>query len=391
MRLHRSLLVLLLLTTSACSPAGSDAQPGDAPGGAAAADAGAPDDAGPSEACVRQAAKLAAALDAGRIAAQSPGSAAAVLTPECGLWEGASGTSTEKEPLTSRHLSWIGSVTKTFVSETVLRLAESNKLGLDDTLAKYVASFPGASGITLRQMLSHQSGIYNYTDDTDFQNALSRNPGRVWKPEELVAYAAAHPPDFAPGQGWAYSNTNYVLLAMIVQQVTGGPLAAALRAQAFVSAGLTETFFDKEPTIHGPRAHGFDTAGDDVTDMIDMSFALGAGGVISTPTDLVKWSQALYEGRLLAAPSMQALLTFRDAHWPDGMQYGLGAMQFPARTTGAIALGHGGDQPGYHTWMLYFPDRRMAVAAYVNSDGADRFRVTQALLGVLEGSRPAFE
>ena len=378
----------------ACSSGGSGAPPSDgASVGAsdgAAPDAGAAVEAGPSEACLDQAAKLAAALDAGRVAAMSPGSAAAVLTPDCGLWEGASGTSTNAEPLTSRHLAWVGSVTKTFVSETVLELAEASKLSLDDTLAKYVPSFPGAGGITVRQMLSHQSGIYNYTDDPKFGDALSTSPGRAWKPEELVAYAAAHPPDFAPGMGWNYSNTNYVLLAMIVQQVTGGTLATALRAHAFTSAGLGETYFDKEPTIAGPRAHGFDSGGEDVTDVFDMSWALGAGGVMSTPSDLVKWAQKLYEGSVLGAPMMTALLTFKDSRWSDGMQYGLGVMQWPARTAGARALGHGGDQPGYHTWMVYFPDRRMAVAAYVNSDAADRFSVTQALLEALEGSRPAF-
>jgi D-alanyl-D-alanine carboxypeptidase len=344
-----------------------------------------------NEACTARAAMLAAALDDGRVAAKSPGAAAAVITQDCGLWEGASGTSTKSDPLTPRHLAWVGSVTKTFVSETVLRLVEAQKLGLDDAVAKWISSFPNSGGITVRQLLSHQSGVYNYTDDPNFQTDLSNNPGRMWKPEELVAYASMHPPYFAPGKGWHYSNTNYVMLAMIVEQVTNGKLSAALRSEAFEPAALTETFFDKEPTITGPRVHGFDSAGHDVTKLIDMSFALGAGGVLSTPADLAKWAQKLYEGNLFGAPMMSALLTFRDTGWSDGMQYGLGVMQWPAQTTGKRAVGHGGDQPGYHSWMIYFPDDRTAVAAYVNSDAADRFAVTQALLEVLQGSRPPFD
>ena len=324
---------------------------------------------GGADPCVAQAAQFQALLDDGRDEAGARGAVLAISTEQCGLWAGASGESTESQPMLPSHVLRMGSVTKTFVASVVLELYQEQKLGLDDALADHWSGFPGGDTITLRQLLNHTSGIFNYTEDEDFFTAVLAEPEKVWTPDELVALAATNPPYFAPGAGWHYSNTNYVLLGLVVESVTGAPVATEIRARFLDTLPLAATSFDGEEPIVGELAHGYASNGDDVSTQFDPSIAWAAGAMVASAGDLATWAQKLYGGSVLEPASLEAMVTGVDTDQP-GLAYGLGAFVLDPSAALDVAYGHGGDIFGYHTHMFYLPNQKVAFAAIVNDDGA---------------------
>src|SRR5262245_53559267 len=146
--------------------------------------------------CAERGAAYQALLDGARPAADAPGAVLAIGTEDCGVWAGATGASTETEPMKPEHVLRIGSITKTFVATTVLELTEEQAVSLDDPISKYVAGLPDGDVITVKQLLNHTSGVFNYTDDPEVQQAFVAEPKKPWTPQELVEVAAAHPPYF---------------------------------------------------------------------------------------------------------------------------------------------------------------------------------------------------
>lgn len=272
----------------------------------------------------------------------------------------------------------IGSVTKTFVSARVLLLVESGEVALDDPLEKYVPGFPNGAAITVRQVMNHTSGIFNYTDDPTWQMQVNMDPAHVWKPADLVAVAAANPPYFAPGMGWTYSNTDYILLGELIENVTKNHVGAEIRSKLLDPLHLDHTSFDGEEPVKGTLAHGYQ-GNFDVTTLIDPSFAWAAGAMVSSAADLLAWEEALYGGKVLAAATMQELLTAVPTG-SKGLSYGLGVMVLDKSIALDTAYGHGGDIPGFHTQMFYFPAENFALADVVSSDGVSPNPITAALI-----------
>jgi D-alanyl-D-alanine carboxypeptidase len=331
--------------------------------------------------CDTLAAELDATLADTLAAADRPGgTVAAVITPECGLWRGAVGTAGDGEPLTPEHLLRVGSVTKTYVSATILSLAADGALGLDDTLDTWQPDVPGAGVITVRQLLDHTSGLYNYTDDEDFFAGILADPMAVYSPAELVAVATAHPPYFAPGAGWYYSNTNYILLGMIIEAVTGEPVAAAMRARLLDPQSLEHTFLDGDEPVQGALAHGFDRDGADVTFALHPSAAWAAGAITATAGDLADWAMALYGGGVVAPALRDDMLDLVDVgDLLPGASYGLGVIAFDAGVVGTPLIGHGGAIPGFLSEMYYLPDHDSVIVTIVNSEEADPLAILGAL------------
>src|SRR5262252_7631464 len=182
----------------------------------------------------------------------------------------------------------VGSVTKTFVATVVLQLVAEHRLSLSDTVARWLPGLvPGGGGITVQELLQHTSGIYSYTNDPGFQQALTADPTRVWRPTELVRIAVAHPPAFPPGTTFAYSNTDYVLLGMIIQAATGHPVGQELQARIFQPLGLRDTYFPYANLhLRKPYAHGYllgqpGATGPADTTVMSPSWAGAAGGIVS--------------------------------------------------------------------------------------------------------------
>jgi D-alanyl-D-alanine carboxypeptidase len=333
---------------------------------------------------------LAAELEARLADEDRPGgTVAAVITPDCGLWTAAAGTAGDGKPLTCEHLVRAGSVTKTYVSATILSLVTGGSFGLDDTLDNWVPEFPDAERITVRQLLDHTSGIFDYTSDEDFLAQILADPTRAYSPAELVAVATAHPPYFAPGEDWYYSNTNYILLGMIIEAETGEPAAAAIRSRLLDPLSLQHTFLDGDEPMQGALAHGFDRNGEDVTFALHPSAAWTAGAVAATAGDLAEWALALYGGDVVAPALRDDMLDLIDvSQLIPGASYGLGVTVFDASVVGTPLIGHGGAIPGFFSEMYYLPDHDSVIVVAVTSEEADPLATLGALAERITAPRP---
>ena len=206
----------------------------------------------------------------------------------------------------------IGSLTKTFVATVVLQLEAEHLLSISDTVSRWLPGLvPGGADITIRELLQHFSGLYSYTNDPGFQQALTADPTRVWRPTELVRIAVAHPPVFPPGTTFAYSNTDYVLLGMIIRAATGHSVGQELRDRIFEPLDLRDTSFPyADPHLPRPFAHGYvlGTAGPVDTTVMSPSWLGAAGGMVSTAPDLARFYTALFGGKLLPAAQLRELM-----------------------------------------------------------------------------------
>jgi D-alanyl-D-alanine carboxypeptidase len=272
-------------------------------------------------------------------------------------WQGASGLGDlgAKRPARAGDRFRIGSVTKSFVATLVLQLVGEGRLRLDDNLERWLPGLvPKGERITVRQLLNHTSGLYNYTDDLP-------EPPRRFRPRELVAIATGHKPLFAPGTEFSYSNTNYILAGMLVERVAGDRLAAQLQRRIFRPLGLDVTELPTtQERIAGPHARGYSPPDEgwrvtdgparlvDVTEM-DTSWAWAAGAMVSTTADLARFYQALLGGQLLAPELLKQMRTTVDASQPGrGMRYGLG-LEVLRPGCGTELWGHTGSLEGYGT------------------------------------------
>ena len=213
-------------------------------------------------------------------------------------------------------------------SAATLLLAQEGKLSLQDPVSKYISGVPNGDNITIAQLLEMRSGLYSFTDSPKITTSLDNDPTRVWKPQELLDIAFAQPPNFAPGAEYEYSNTNYVLLGLIVEKLDGKPLATVFEDRLFEPLGLTNTMFPPASSnaIPEPFSHGYLYGGSstmmygtppytpameaearagtlqpkDYTD-VNHSFSFAAGAVISTSADLATWMKALGSGKVFNA------------------------------------------------------------------------------------------
>jgi D-alanyl-D-alanine carboxypeptidase len=271
----------------------------------------------------------------------------------------------------------IGSVTKSFVSTVVLQLVGERKLKLDDTVAHVLpGKVRGGESITVRQLLQHTSGLHDYLADPRIVRPyLNGNTGYAWTPARLLEIANDHKPDFRPGTSWRYSNTNYLVLGLIVEKVTGNSLAAELKRRVFGPAGLHATTFDTRPAIAGRHMHGYFPLTKQLTDLSNLSptAAWAAGAIVSTTDDVARFYRALLEGRLLRADLLRQMETTVPMGVPSNA-YGLGLWR-----TGTIALsrtpfpcgdawGHNGDWIGYNTNAFSSKDGARQFVLFVNRD-----------------------
>ncbi|MFI6978374.1 serine hydrolase domain-containing protein [Embleya sp. NPDC050154] len=274
----------------------------------------------------------------------------------------------------------IGSISKTFVATVVLQLAAEGRLSLDDTAERWL---PGVdhglrhdgAGVSIRMLLNHTSGIFNYTDD---QEALNRSETHT--PESLVRIAASHPPTFAPGSGWAYSNTNYILAGMIIERATGRTLAEEITERITRPLGLAGTYLPRgsDPTIHGTHSRHYTKLfrtdpGAPVHDAteFDASMFWAAGGMISTAGDLNRFFGALLGGRILPADRQRDMFeTVPTRDWISDSAYGLGvsSVRLPC---GETVWGMGGALFGSWSYTYGARDGERMFTVNVNGDWSE--------------------
>ena len=309
------------------------------------------------------------ALARGLVKAGAPGALVYVRTPT-GVRSAAAGFANLAPRVTMRasHRYRVASVTKTFVSTVVLQLEAEGKLRVDDSVERWLPGLvPNGTSISLRELLNHTSGLFDYNEDQQFGAAILANPGRQWAPRELLAFALAHSALFAPGTNWSYSNTNYILLGLVIEAVTGHKLAGELQTRILGPLALGATSFPTGISIDGSFAHGYvrlAPGGDliDTTPVLDPSFSWAAGSIVSNAGDLTKFFSSLLKGRLLPAAQLKEMKTGSRV---SGV-YGLG-LRMTTTKCGRV-FGHDGDFPGYRTIVWATSNGRRVAVVMINTN-----------------------
>jgi D-alanyl-D-alanine carboxypeptidase len=295
------------------------------------------------------------------------------------------GRRTPRAPMRRGDRFRVGSLTKTFVAATVLQLVADGALSLDDTAERWVPGLvPGGDAITVRQLLNHTSGLFDYLNDGDetvIKPYLAGQFGHVWAPRELVGVATKHPAHFPPGMSWSYSNTGYIVLGLIVEAATGHQLGEEVAARVLAPLALRGTSFDTAPRIAGRHAHGYFKVGKRLVDVtaVHPSYAWAAGAVVSTTSDLARFYRALLAGRVLRGdllPEMEATVPMG----PPNESYGLGLWRTHSLGFGGgfhlpcadTVWGHDGDIAGYLTYAFSSQDGRRQVVMSINDDKLSR-------------------
>jgi D-alanyl-D-alanine carboxypeptidase len=260
----------------------------------------------------------------------------------------------------------IGSVTKSFVTTLLLRLAQAGRVSLDDPISRYVGGVPNGDAITLRELANMTSGIADLFANQEF--TIDYLTGETFTPTRLVELGVALPPVFAPGTGWSYSNTNTDLLGLVIERVTGQPLAAALQQSVFRPLRMRSSSLPSEPRLPKPFPYGYThqtlnhRLGDATYNTPTATWA--AGGMVSTVRDLLRAAPMFGTGRpLLSAATQRAREQWVD--FPPNspiQQYGLGVFRFNGW------IGHNGGIPGYTAIDWYLPKKRLSLVVSVNSD-----------------------
>ncbi len=263
----------------------------------------------------------------------------------------------------------IASVTKAFVSVVILQLEAEGKLDVDDAVEKYLPHVvPNGSAITLRELMSHTSGLFNYTDDDAFVNDPFTSFARAWTPQQLLAVAFAHPATFAPGTSWSYSNTNYIVLGLVVEAVTGEPLGQVLQERIFTPLGLTSTSFPLAISLAPDFVHGYikvpGTPLIDISPGLDPTWGWAAGAIVSNARDVTAFYRGLFTGKLLPAPQLDEL----ESPTATSGTYALGIVNtFPAC---GRAFTHNGDFLGWRNIVYSTANGRRQAVVMVNVNDA---------------------
>ena len=284
-----------------------------------------------------------------------------------------------KNKITADSLFQIGSITKTFTATMILKLAEANKLSLDDDLGKWLPQYPRWQKITLRNLLTNTSGVYNYTSGKSFDEQLRKKPNKFFSTNELADIAYLHTDLFKPGHQYNYTNTDYVLLGLIIEKSTNKSLQQVFK-QYLYEHHLNNTFYSPlgypKDTI-SRMAHGYNRDGTfkfnkDIT-LFSMSFGQSAGAMISTPSDLINWLNQLFTGKIIVDKSLAEMLSvtsetngeiidlqnflkqktaIKKPFVEIGTGLGIGLVYFPNY---GVTWVHAGGTLGYESFYTYNP------------------------------------
>ncbi len=286
-----------------------------------------------------------------------------------------------KTPMQPHDRLLAGSVGKTFAAAVALQLISEDKIKLDDKVAKYLGGqswfqrLPNADSITIRHVMNHTSGLVRYELKEEFLRDLVANPEKHWRPEELLAYLLDEKAPFEAGKGWEYSDTNYIVLGMVLESVDRDAYYTQAEKRLLKPLQLTDIIPQTGPVldrvVQGYAGQDNPFVGQDHMlragkMIINPQFEWTGGGYASTAADLARWAKAFHEGKAFDAALLPQVLDGVEAPMLGrGAKYGLGTMI--RNTAGKQTYGHGGFFPGYMTEMIYHPESHIAVAVQVNS------------------------
>lgn len=321
--------------------------------------------------------KLQNALEKGIKKYDVEGVSAAIIFPDKKKWIGTSGISHDTITIKPDMVFAIGSITKNFVATLALKLVEEGKLSLDDPLLKWLPEYPHVnSEITIRQILNHTSGIYMFWSNQQIWDDLKKDRAKVWAPEEVLTYIKE--PYFEPGEGYRYSNTNYLLMAMIMEKVTGKRLSVQFKERFWNPLHIENAYLSIEEEIPDNQAHVYGDNFNNDGSYQDLTFlprashesiGYGSGGLFMTAEDLAFWCHSLFEGKILNQQSMDEMLQFVSSGLNKNMNdYGLGVEKFRRKNSnGKMAYGHSGANIGTSASMVFLPKHHLSVVVMINN------------------------
>ena len=286
-----------------------------------------------------------------------------------------------KKPMTVRDRLLSGSIGKTYVSAVALQLVGEKKLDLDAKISnwfeeeKWFPQLPNGKDITVRMLMNHTSGIPEHVRLPEFGKAVGENPDHVWKPVELLEYILDKKPLFPAGKGWAYADTNYIVLAMILETITDRTYYEELRLRVLKPLDLKDTVPSDNRTIPGlvPGYAGkqtpFRIPGKTIREgkfVVNPQAEWTGGGLACTTLDLARWAWMIHQGKAFPDRLRDQYLDGVPAFTGEGDRYGLGVQIW--KSAHGTCLGHGGWFPGYLSLMAYYPESKLAVAIQFNTD-----------------------
>ncbi|MEU0673611.1 serine hydrolase domain-containing protein [Streptomyces sp. NPDC006172] len=303
----------------------------------------------------------------------APGVSVGIWTPDRGEYVKSFGVADKDtgQKMTPDLYMRIGSETKTFTVTALLQLVDQGRIGLDDTIGKYIAGVPNGDEITLRQLAGMRSGLFNYSEDPDFFKALTSDPRRPFTPQQLLDYSFKHPVLFPPGEKFYYCNTNLILLGLVVEKISGRSLAQYIQDRVLDPVGLKHSLFPTGNEFPSPHAQGYtnQTATGKVENSTDWnpSWGWAAGAMISDLDDLRVWARTVATGELpdggrLISPALQKQRLTTPPTTIPGAGYGLGIFDVQGW------IGHNGSLPGYESLTIYLPSARTTLVVVLNTD-----------------------
>ncbi len=330
--------------------------------------------------------RLQAYLDSVQAAGAYPGLTVGVARADGTTLALASGLSDREAgtPMRPRDRMMTGSVGKLFFAALALQLIDEGVFGLDDPVARHLGDLswyphlPNAGAITVRMLLNHTSGLVRYEFDDRFLRDLTADPYRVWRPEELLAYLFDTKASFPAGQGWTYADTNYIVLGILMERLTGRTVYEQVRTRFLDPLGLADTIPSDRPVLPG-LVQGYAGANNPfggrdamITEgrfALNPQFEWTGGGYITSSYDLARWARELFTGRVYGPQTLaRALEGVSAPGLGRGARYGLGVILWMTRL--GPAWGHSGYFPGYLTEVRWYPDLGVAVAVQVNTSAA---------------------
>jgi CubicO group peptidase (beta-lactamase class C family) len=350
------------------------------------------------------------------------GISAAIVVDGVASWKGASGYAARNIDAQNNLLpggtaftlatpSQVYSVTKTFTAALVLELAREGAIHLSDPITQHMPLLPQVNpalnvGVTIRQLLAHESGYSDYTSEINLQIAVAFNPARIWTPYEMVSFVHQIA---APGTERRYSSTNYILLGAIIEAATGKTIAHHFRTRFFTPFNLASMYFSiqeqrgNRPEVAAPHDNisafnpifaltGQPTYPAGYTNISRfslngiLSLAFTSGGVVSDSEDLARWGNALFGGRATSSETLETMLkSISPTADEDGDKLGYGIFENEKISTTDRFIGHDGNAPGYRSVMFYQPDRKMTLVVLTNYHGLDIYAVARKLYEALPG------
>lgn len=283
----------------------------------------------------------------------------------------------------------LGSISKQFTAMLILQLASEGKVDLQAPISNYLPDYPNDHNpeITTHHLLTHTSGIPNYTAFSGFFKDMSRDP---YTPEEFVKKFSDKKLDFTPGEKFTYSNSGYFLLGVLIEKITGNSYETMLQERIFTPLGMNDSGYDHHKDIIKNRATGYEKWGNDFvnSNYIDMSIPYAAGSLYSTVEDLYLWDQALYTNKLLSKEYMELYFKPYVKAWGNSFYaygWGVGYDRIGNSTDSIQTISHGGGINGFNTIISRSPSDKSLVVLLNNTGGAPLNQMTQSIRGILKG------